>query len=96
MSVPEAAIDKNDGAVLRKSKVRSSGKFVIMKPKPESPGMQALTDKQFGLRVTSADGRHIAAAGWWRMHVRHIAGLIHPSPGLEYQKDEGALFLRLR
>lgn len=62
--MPEAAIHKNCGAVLREHNVRTSWKVPPVETEAIAPGVQAAPDKQFRLGVLTPDaGHHFAAFG---------------------------------
>lgn len=71
MGVPEATIHENNGAPLRKDKIRTSGKARSMQAISESHGPEATTYQHFRLRVHAPDARHHPRAHRWCDDVDH-------------------------
>jgi hypothetical protein len=55
MAMPEAAVYKHHGAVLRKDKVRSTVNLAGMKPEAEAVGVQCPPESKLGLGVLCPD-----------------------------------------
>ena len=58
MTVPEAAMHETDSSEATKDQVRGAGKAPIMKPIPETTGVQRTSKYQFWFRILGADSRH--------------------------------------
>ena len=64
MPVPEAAVDENDRSMLMQNYIRSTRKFLVVKPEAEPPSVKPAPDHHFWLRVTALDSGHVPAAGF--------------------------------
>jgi len=65
VTVPEAAIDENDGFVFSEDDVGFSRQFLPMQAEPVSGAMEQGADKQFGLGVLAFDPAHDPASLFW-------------------------------
>lgn len=63
MLVPEAAVDEDGHAVLRKDQIGPARQAAAMQAKPVSGDMQRRPDADLRLRVLSPDPRHHAGSG---------------------------------
>jgi hypothetical protein len=72
VSVPEAAVHEDHGAVLRKDKVRSTVNLAGMKPEAETARVQCPPESQLGLGVLSPDPRHHPGTGLLVHDIDHI------------------------
>ena len=64
MTAPEAAVGEQHGLFRGKHQIRASGQLPRVKPGAKAPGVQALPEKHFRLRVLAANaGYHPAARG---------------------------------
>lgn len=59
MPMPEAPMHEHNGPILRQHDIRSTGQLCTTQPIPQSPGMEALADKDLQLGVRTADPRHL-------------------------------------
>ena len=62
VTVPEAAVNKDDGTTGRKDQIRFSWQATVMEAKPESARMKSSANCQFGPRVLSANTGHHSTA----------------------------------
>ena len=72
VSVPEAAVHEDHGAVLRKDKVRSTMNLAGMKPEAKTARVQCPPESQLGLGVLSPDPRHHPGTGLLVHDIGHI------------------------
>jgi hypothetical protein len=72
MAMPEATMHEDDGAVLRQHDVRLARDALRMKAITKAERMQGPAERQFGLRVLSADPGHHAGAGLAVDDVCHL------------------------
>jgi len=75
MSVPEAAVDKNNRFVFRQHNIRFAGQFFVVQPVTESFGEQKFSHKHLGLCILTPDPAHIVTAGCLVVHISH-----YPNP----------------
>ena len=73
VTVPEAAVNKDHGAMLRQNQIGSARQILCLQPVPKSEPVQTAADQKLGLRVFPAHSCHIAAAGGGVMDVRHTS-----------------------
>lgn len=59
MPVPETPVDEYNRPILWKHDVRPAGQLCTTQPIPQSPGMEALANKDLQLGVRTADPRHL-------------------------------------
>ncbi len=78
VSVPEAAVHEDHGAVLRKDKVRSTVNLAGMKPEAETARVQCPPESQLGLGVLSPDPRHHPGTGLLVHDIGHIRPSFRP------------------
>ena len=71
MSMPEAAIDQDDGPVFSQNQIRLSGEFSVVKAVPKPECMEAAPDQHFGSGVSASDACHHPAAGLFVDNVSH-------------------------
>lgn len=64
VSVPEAAVHEDHGAILRKDKVRSTVNLVGMKPEAETARVQCPPESQLRLCILSPHGGHHPRTGY--------------------------------
>lgn len=72
MPMPEAAVHKDDGAILRQNEVRSAVDLLRMKPEAETARVQCPPESQLGLGVVSPDPRHHPGTGLLVYDIGHI------------------------
>jgi hypothetical protein len=72
VSVPEAALNEDHDAMLRKDKVWSTVNLAGMKPEAETARVQCPPESQFGLGVISPDPRHHPGRGLLVDNIGHI------------------------
>lgn len=63
MAVPEASMNKQDGAILRKNQIGLAWQTGNLKPKTEACPVQGAAHRHFGPGVPASDARHHARAG---------------------------------
>ncbi|RKQ70573.1 hypothetical protein BCL74_2521 [Oceanibaculum indicum] len=78
MSVPEAAMHEDHGAVLWKDKVRSAVNLAEMKPEAETARVQCPPESQLRLGVLSPDPRHHPGTGLLVHDIGHICPGFRP------------------
>lgn len=71
MSVPEAAVDKNDGLIFLQDNVRRAGQLPNVDTIAQTPGEQILPDNHLRLGIFPFHRRHAAATLLRRHHVSH-------------------------
>ena len=71
MTMPEAAVDEDGGAVLLQHDVRMARQARVTKAVAESAGMKVTAHDELGLRVTRPNGSHILMPLLWRQAVGH-------------------------
>jgi hypothetical protein len=69
--VPETAVRKNCGTVLREDNVRLAGQSAIMQPKSEAKAVETFPNYHFRLGIRASDARHHATADGSRDNVSH-------------------------
>lgn len=62
VAMPEAAVDKDYGAVFRKDKIGASRQPAVMQPVPEAFCMQRAPDEQLRGGIAAPDAAHVKAA----------------------------------
>lgn len=72
VSMPEAAVHEDHGAVLRKDKVRSTVNLAGMKPEAETARVQCAPESQLRLGILSPDPRHHPGTGLLIHDIGHI------------------------
>lgn len=73
MGMPEAPVNKDDGAVFRKHQIRLAGKVSSAKPIPVSKRMQPLAHDHFRSRIPRSDARHDLRTLFLSKVVRHAS-----------------------
>lgn len=63
VAVPEAPVDEDQRAVLRKCNVRLSREFVVVYPEPEALSMKRGTNQYLRFRVFALDAAHHSGTG---------------------------------
>ena len=71
MSVPEASVHQNTGAILPEHNIRFSRQPWMIEPIPESPTPQKFPDKNLRFGIPALDCRHIVMALFYGQAVRH-------------------------
>jgi len=74
MAVPEATMDEDCRIIFRQNQIRLPGPTLHMKPVPEPPRMQGLTNGHFRTCIRSPDRCHVTAAGCFVMYVSQSDG----------------------
>jgi hypothetical protein len=73
VSMPEAAVNKNDGPIFAENKVGGTGKSLYMQTVPEAAGMQKSANQHLGNSIFSPNPRHHPAARCRINDVNHQA-----------------------
>jgi|TARA_R110000744_G_scaffold380567_3_gene503096 hypothetical protein len=73
MTVPEAPVNEDDGAVLRENDVRLSRQAGRMQPKAKASPVEKATKKNFEFSVFAPDSGHVPAAVLFRNPIRHAS-----------------------
>ena len=63
MQMPEATMNKNDGAIFGQDDVRAAGQILAVQPEAKTGCVQKRTHNHFGFGALALDIRHHAAAG---------------------------------
>ena len=71
MSMPEAAMHKDDGLVFAQHQVRFAGEFFIVQPVTKAICMQEFTHQHFRLRILAFNAAHIVATGCYAVYIGH-------------------------
>jgi len=79
MTVPEAAVDKADSAMLGKDQIRPSGQPLVMQSVAESARMQRLAQRQLWPGILAPDASHHSRPCRLVNDVRHGCGLLDSS-----------------
>lgn len=69
VSVPEAAVDEDDGFVLRQDNVGMTGQCFRVEAEAEAAAVEPFADDELGLRVFGADAGHDSASDGFRYGV---------------------------
>ena len=72
MSVPEAPVHQNTGAIFPQHDVRLARQPRMIEPIPESPTPQKFPDKNLRLGIPAPYCRHIVVALFYGQTVRHL------------------------
>ena len=72
MSVPEASVHQNTGAIFPQHDVRLARQPRMIEPIPESPSPQELPDKNLRFSILASDCRHVVVALFYGQTVRHL------------------------
>lgn len=72
MSVPEASVHKNTGAIFPQHDVRLARQPRMIEPIPESPTPQKFPDKNLRFGIPAPYCRHIVVALFYGQTVRHL------------------------
>ncbi len=72
MSVPEAPVHQNTGAILPQHDVRLARQPWMIEPIPESPTPQKFPDKNLRFGIPAPYCRHIVVALFYGQTVRHL------------------------
>lgn len=79
VSVPEAAVHEDRGAVFRKDKVRSTVNLAGMKPETKTTRVQCPSESQLGPGVLSPDPRHHSGTSLLLVYdIGHIRPSLRP------------------
>ena len=76
MSMPEASIHQNAGAILPQHNIRFSRQPWMIEPIPESPSPQELPDKNLRFGILASDCRHIMVALFYGHFIWHTLYLL--------------------
>ena len=76
MSMPEASIHQNAGAILSQHNIRFSRQPWMIEPIPESPSPQELPDKHLRFGILAPDCRHIMVALLYGHFIWHTLYLL--------------------
>ena len=76
MSMPEASIHQNAGAILPQHNIRFSRQPWMIEPIPESPSPQELPDKDLRFGILAPDCRHIIVALFYGHFIWHTLYLL--------------------
>ena len=76
MSMPEAAIHQNTGAIFPQHNIRFSRQTWMIEPIPESPSPQELPDKNLRFGILASDCRHIMVALLYGHFIWHTLYLL--------------------
>ena len=71
MSVPEAPVHQNTGAIFPQHDIRLARQAWMIEPIPESPTPQKFPDKNLRFSIPAPYGRHIIMALFYGQTVRH-------------------------
>lgn len=72
MSVPEAPVYENNGAIFWQYNIRLPGQSLDVDAEPESPFVKPAPDQQLGFRVLAVNARHDPAACGFVDGVSHV------------------------
>ena len=72
MSMPEASVHQNTGAIFPQHDVRLARQPWMIEPIPESPTPQELPDKNLRFSILASDCRHVIVALFYGQTVRHL------------------------
>ena len=72
MSVPEAPVHQNTGAILPQHVIRLARQAWMIEPIPESPSPQKFPDKNLRFGIPAPYCRHIVMALFYGQTVRHL------------------------
>ena len=75
MSMPEAAMNKNNRVVFAQYKVGFAGEFFMVQAVAETMCMQKLTHQHFRFCVLAFNAAHIVTAGCYAVYIGHAAKL---------------------
>jgi hypothetical protein len=81
VTVPEAAMNENDGLVFRENNVRLAGQLLVMEPVTKACFMKRPTDDHFGLCVLAAYAGHHPASGRGIDHIHDQATFFSADTG---------------
>ena len=71
MTVPEAAVDEDDGMILRQNYIGFPGKSFIVDAVAEAHSPQGMTELQLRLGISGTDVRHVEVSLIWSEYIRH-------------------------
>ena len=72
VTVPEASVDEDDGAVLGQHEVRGARETFVIEPIPVALFPQCVPDSPLRSRVPGTDAGHVVGALGWGHSVRHV------------------------
>lgn len=76
VTMPEAAMDEDDGAVLGEDDVRGAGEALDIDPVTEAEAPEGVPQAELRLRGGGVDGGHIFMALFWSVIIWHSAARI--------------------
>ena len=76
MSVPEASVHQNAGAILPQHNIRFSRQPWMIEPISESPSPQKFPDKNLRFGILASDCRHIVVALFYGHFIWHTLNLL--------------------
>lgn len=79
VAVPEAAVNKNDGAVLGKDDVRGTGQMFVVDTVAETQAPEGFAQEELRLGGGGVDGGHVCVALVWSEYVGHFVFLLYKS-----------------
>lgn len=71
MAVPETSVHHNHYPILRQHNIRSSRQYPVLRPKPESTGMQSPPHQNLRLGILPSNTGHAATALVWGKMVHY-------------------------
>lgn len=93
MTMPETAMDHNNGSVFWEDKIGFTGQTRIMEPIPETKEVKFLSYYKFRLGVFPPDASHHAATGFRGNNINHNQQGIQILPGTRIVAGNHALSL---
>jgi hypothetical protein len=72
VTVPEATVHDNDGAISWKDDIRTTGEPGDVKSEAAAHAVQNGPDLALGRSIPPADSRHVPTSAFWRQSVGHL------------------------